>query len=293
MSDRAMKTIQRRILLGTLLFAILLILGYLVFVYPPLGHQFDDDAYLGRGALSQKVVRLDSQILDLVSKASLVLAAIVLFLIAAVRRCALVGAITVAAFGCAVVGAEVIKGLLPWRALVRDDTLLTNGLEANNSYPSGHATVGTSLALSLLLVSPSRWRPWLAVAAGCLSAAYATSVLFTGWHRPSDALGALAWSGFCMSLAAALAVRLRGRIKAAIAHPGRAILGSTGLAILVATATWVIAARAAADYPFVDLPFLVLSELIIGGAFALTAWYAWQLRGVDWSSRPVSYRGLE
>ncbi|HEY5742130.1 MAG TPA: phosphatase PAP2 family protein [Terrimicrobiaceae bacterium] len=180
-------------------------------------------------------------------------------------------------------GAEVIKGLLPWRALVPDDALLANGLEANNSYPSGHATVGTSLALSLLLVSPSRWRPWLAVAAGCLSAAYATGVLFTGWHRPSDALGALAWSGFCMSLAAVLVVRLRGRPRTAISHTSRPVLASAGLAILVAVTTWVIAARAATKYPYVDLPFLALSELIIAGAFSLTAWYGWQLRVVDWT----------
>ena len=68
MSNRANKTIQRRILLGTLICAILLILGYLVFVGAPWGHQFDDYAYLGRGALSRKVVKLDSDILDLVSK---------------------------------------------------------------------------------------------------------------------------------------------------------------------------------------------------------------------------------
>jgi PAP2 superfamily len=235
--------------------------------------------------LSWKIVKLDSDILDLVSKTTLLLEAMVLLVIAVLRRCALVGVITVAAFGCAVVGAEVVKSLLPWRALVADDALLGRGLEANNSYPSGHATIGTSLALSLLLISPSRWRPWLAVAAGCLSAAYATSVLFTGWHRPSDALAALAWSGLCMTPAAALAVRLQGRSRTAIAHPGLAVLGRAGLAILVAAAMWVIAARAAVDYPHVDFPLLVLSESIIVGAFALTAWYGWQLRAIDWPSR--------
>jgi membrane-associated phospholipid phosphatase len=288
MSDPANWNIQRRLLLGALVCAVLLIVGYLVFVSPPWGHQFDDDAYFGRRALSRKVVRLNSDIMDFVSKPTLVLAAMVLLVIAAVRRCALVGVITVAAFGCAVMGAEVIKGLLPWRALVPDDSLLGTGLQANNSYPSGHATIGTSLALSLLLVSSSRWRPWLAVAAGCLSAIFATGVLFTGGHRPSDALGALAWSGLCMTLAAAFAVRLRGQPRTAIAHPGRAVFGSAGLAILVAATTWAIAARAAADYPYVDFPFLVLSELIIAGAFALTAWYGWQLRAVDWPNRPGS-----
>jgi membrane-associated phospholipid phosphatase len=288
MNDRADLTLQRRLLLGALACAVLLIVGYFIFVSPPWGHQFDDDAYFGRGALSRKVVQLDSGILDLVSKATLVLAATVLLVIAAVRRCALVGVITVAAFGCAVVGAEAVKGLLPWRALVPDDALLATGLRAGNSYPSGHATIGTSLALSLLLVSSSRWRPWLAVAAGGLSATFATGVLFTGGHRPSDALGALAWSGLCMTLAAAFAVRLRGQPRTAIAHPGRAVFGSAGLAILVAATTWAIAARAAADYPYVDFPFLVLSELIIAGAFALTAWYGWQLRAVDWPNRPGS-----
>ena len=151
MSDHADRTLQRRLLLGALVCAVTLIAGYFIFVSPPWGHQFDDDAYFGRRALSRKVVKLDFDLLNLVSKTTLLLAAMVLLIIAAVRRCALVGIITVAAFGCAVVGAEVVKNLLPWRALVPDDALLGRGLEANNSYPSGHVTIGTSLALSLLL----------------------------------------------------------------------------------------------------------------------------------------------
>ena len=282
MSDRVDWTIERRLLLGALGCAVLLIGSYFVFVSLPWGHQFDDDAYFGRKALSRTVVKLDSEVLALVSKSTLLIAAMVLIVIGILRRCALAGVIATAGFGCAVVGAEVLKDVLPWRALVPDDAWLEGGLQADNSFPSGHATIGTSLALSLLFVSSSRWRPWLAVAAGCLSATFATAVLFTGWHRPSDALGALAWSGLCITVATAFAVRLRGRPRPAIAHPGRAVLGSGGLAILAAAATWVIAARAAPQYPYVGLPFLVLSMLIIAGAFSLTAWYGWQLRAVDW-----------
>src|SRR6202022_2712766 len=112
-----------------------------------------------------------------------------------------------------------------------------------------------SLAFVLLFVSSARWRPWLAVAAGALSATFATSVSFAGWHRPSDALGALAWSGFCMALAAAVAVRLRGRPRPAIENPERAVFGSLGLGIIVEAATWWIAAEAAPEYPYGDLPF--------------------------------------
>ncbi len=281
MREPAAGTIQKRLLLGALGCAVLLGVGYLVLVSTSWGHQIDDDAYFGRQALSRKVIRLHSDLLDLVSQAALVSAAIVILGIATVRRCTFVGVIAVAGFGCAVVGAEVLKHKLSWLAMVPNDGLLDRGLQTG-TYPSGHATVGTSLALSLLLVASSRWRPWLAVAAGCMSATFATGVLFVGWHRPSDALGALAWSGLCMNVAAALAVRFCGRSRLVIAHPEHAVFGSAGLAILVAAATWLIAAEAAPDYPYGDLPFFVLTALIIAGAFSLIAWYGWQLRAVDW-----------
>jgi hypothetical protein len=280
-SDRADWTIQRRLLLGVLVCAVLLVVCYFVLVSTSWGHQLDDDAYFGHEALSRKVIRLDSDMLDLVTKAALVFAAVVLLLIAAVRRCTFVGVVAVVGFGCAVVGAEVLKDTLPWRALVPSDGLFERGFQTG-TFPSGHATIGTALALSLVLVSSSRWRPWLAVAGGCVSSIFATGVLFAGWHRPSDALGALAWSGLCMNLAAAFAVKLKGRPRPAIAHPSRAVFSSVGLGIVVAAAAWLIAAAGAPEYPHGDLPFFVVTGLIITGGFSLTAWYGWQLRAVDW-----------
>jgi hypothetical protein len=241
----------------------------------------DDDAYFGREALSRRVIGLDAALLDRVSRAGLLLAGIALLAVAAVRRCTIVGVIAVIGLGCAVAGAEVLKHSLPWRALVSEDRLLERRFRMD-TYPSGHATIGTSLALSFLLVSSSRWRPWLAVAAGCMSAAFATSVLFAGWHRPSDALGALAWSGVCMSVAGAVAVRLSGRPRPVIAHAERALFASVGCAIVLAGATWLIAGAEAPQYPFGDLPFFLLTGLIISGAFSLIAWYGWQLRAIDW-----------
>ena len=288
MSDHTDRTVHRGLLLGALVCAVLLIVGYFVLVGTSWGHQLDDDAYFGRKALSRKVIKLDADMLDLVSKAALVLAAVVLIAIAALRRCTFIGVIAVVGFACAVMGAEVLKDKLPWHPLVPNDGLLERGLQAE-SYPSGHATIGTSLALSLILVSSSRWRPWLAVAAGCLSATFATAVLFAGWHRPSDALGALAWSGLCMTMAAAFAVRLGGRPRPATAHASRAVLGSVASGMLVAGATWLIAATAAPAYPYGDLPFFVLTGLIIAGAFSLIAWYGWQLRAVDWPADRTPY----
>jgi membrane-associated phospholipid phosphatase len=273
--------IQRRLLLGALVCATLLAAGYFALVSTAWGHQLDDDGYFGRHALNRKLIRLDAHLLDFVSVTALLAAGAVLLAIAAARRCLLIGLIAVLTFGGAVLGAEILKHSLPWHALVPDDGLLESRFQAD-TYPSGHATIGTSFALGLLLVCSSRWRPWLAVVGGSFSATFATSVLFAGWHRPSDALGALAWSGFCMTLAAALAVRLQGRPRSEMVNPRRAIFGSAGLGIVIMAATWGIAAEAAPDYPYADLPFLVFTGLTIAGAFSLITWFAWQLRAVDW-----------
>jgi hypothetical protein len=112
-SDRADWTIQRRLLLGVLVCAVLLIVCYFVLVSTSWGHQLDDDAYFGCGALSRKVIRLDSDVLDLVTKAALLFAVVVLLLIAAVRRCAFVGVVAVVGFGCAVIGERFSKTRYP------------------------------------------------------------------------------------------------------------------------------------------------------------------------------------
>jgi hypothetical protein len=287
MNDRS-TTVESRFLLGALVCALLLIVNYFAFVGTPWGQKFDNDAFLGRKTLDRKIITLDSDILNLVRKRTLFFAAVVMLAVAVMRRCTFVGVIAVAAFGCAVVGAEVLKHVLPWRVLVPNDAMLNSGFQTN-TYPSGHTTAVTSLALSLLWVSPSRWRPWLAIAGGFISATFATGVLFVGWHRPSDALGALAWSGLCMSVAAAFVIRLQGRQRPAYAFPNRAALGCIALGILVAAAIRLFSAAAAAPtYPLTGLPFFMLTGFIIAGAFTLIAWYGWQLRAVDWLADSIA-----
>jgi hypothetical protein len=281
------KTVESRFLLAAMICAVLLIVNYFALVGTPWGHQFDHDAFLGRKMLGREIITFDSDILKLVRKRTLFLGAVATLVIAVMRRCTIVGVIAVAAFGCAAAGAEVLKHVLPWHMLVPNDALLESGFQTN-TYPSGHATVVTSFALSLLLVSPSRWRPWLAVAGGCISATFATGVLFVGWHRPSDALGALAWSGLCMSVAAAFVIRLQGHHRPACAFPHRAAFDCIALGILVAAATWLFSAAAAPAYPLTSPPFFVLTGFIIVGTFTLIAWYGWQLRAVDWPADSIA-----
>ena len=270
--------VQTRFLPGAVVCYVLFMSFYVALVGTDWGHQLDDGAYLGRGAVSRQVVTLDAALLMRISSATIIIGAAVLLLISIVRRCVLVGALAIAGFFTAVVGAEILKDLVfPWRALVADDARLGKDLQLN-SYPSGHATIVTAFVLSLLMVSPARWRPWLAAIAGATCSIFTAGVLFAGWHRASDALGALAWSGICLNLVAAAAVRLRGE---PARKPRYALSGSVIIGVLMLLSFYLIAAAAAPQYPHHDLPFFLLSGLIIVGSFALTAWYSRQLQAVE------------
>ena len=279
--------VQTRFVPGTIVCYVLLVTFYVMLVGTNWGHQLDDDAFSGRGALNRHVVPLDLALLMPISNATIMIASGVLLLVSVVRRRVLVGLLAIAGFLAAVIGAEILKDLvLPWRALIPDDARFGEDLQIN-SYPSGHATVATSFLLALLMVSPARWRFWLGPVAGAFSSIFATGVLFAGWHRASDALGALAWSGVCMNLAAAVAVRLRGRPVMGNARP--LLSGSVALGVVLLVAFFLVAATAPPEHPVRNLPFFLLTGLIIVSSFILTAWYSRQFEAVDFRGA----RGLE
>ena len=202
--------VRRGFLSGAIVSALLLVVGYVVLVNTRWGQTVDNAAYFGRRIVVPAVIEYDDFILHSVSVLSVGFALAFILIVGALRRCWVASAIVAAGFGCAVVGAEILKRTLPWHALVSNDIQLPLDLQ-RPTYPSGHTTIGTSLAIALILVGPVRWRVWIAVFAGIVSASFATGVLFAGWHRPSDVLGGIFWSASCMSLAALSAVALRGK----------------------------------------------------------------------------------
>lgn len=87
------------------------------------------------------------------------------------------------------------------------------------SYPSGHSTAASTLALCALLVAPRGLRATVA-ALGCLFvAAVSVSLLVLAWHMPSDVLGGYLLAGAWVSLAAALL---------SLGHSRRASAGGAG-----------------------------------------------------------------
>jgi membrane-associated phospholipid phosphatase len=72
------------------------------------------------------------------------------------------------------------------------------------SWPSGHATAATALALSAVLVVPPRLRPVTAVLALLFIAGVGISLLILAWHMPSDVLGGCLLGSFWAALAVAV-----------------------------------------------------------------------------------------
>jgi undecaprenyl-diphosphatase len=67
------------------------------------------------------------------------------------------------------------------------------------SFPSGHAALSAAIATAAILISwPTRWR-WPALAVGALcTVALGASLVYEGWHLPSDVIG-----GWCLAVACA------------------------------------------------------------------------------------------
>ena len=92
--------------------------------------------------------------------------------------------------GVLVVGANVSTQILKNWLLRRP--YLGVGYDLPNSFPSGHATALLSLAFALTIVTAQRFRALTATVLAVVAAIGSLVIVASGWHRPSDLLGALA-----------------------------------------------------------------------------------------------------
>ncbi|MBT1035008.1 phosphatase PAP2 family protein [Canibacter sp. lx-45] len=61
--------------------------------------------------------------------------------------------------------------------------------DAHNTFPSGHMTAFTVLALGVIMVVPKHVRAIMSVCMAALLCYVAMQLLSAGWHRPSDVIG--------------------------------------------------------------------------------------------------------
>ncbi|MEO2098506.1 phosphatase PAP2 family protein [Brachybacterium paraconglomeratum] len=111
---------------------------------------------------------------------------------------------------------QVIKHLLVSREV------LGPGIEpTTNSFPSGHSTLAATMMIALVLVA-GRARPLVAPLGLLWSGAAGIGTLVTGWHRPSDVIGAIAVSAAWTFLVLGVdGLHTRRRLHRAAAHAGR------------------------------------------------------------------------
>jgi len=268
------------LLLGGALAAALLAAGYFIFIRTAAGQHWDNESYAGRRILFGEIGTYDADILSEVNNRTLIVSLGGLFLVSLLLRRPVVGIVAVTAAAAAIFGAEFLKHILP-RELLAAPTFPVPPYFSTDTYPSGHTTVGTSLALAAVLIFGSWLRPWLALIAGMVSTSYATAVFILGWHRPSDAIGGIAWSGLCLACAAAVLVILHGHH----APPSRgsawifsAAVASLLVVLLAFTVFFHPADQASA------IPFFSMSAAIIAAGFALPAWIALAMGHIDWKS---------
>ena len=100
--------------------------------------------------------------------------------------------------GLAPLTAETLKPLL-----AHPHALVGGSWVAAASWPSGHATAATALALCAVLVAPQGLRPTIAVLGAIFAASVGFSLLLLAWHLPSDVVGGYLVGTLWMALAVA------------------------------------------------------------------------------------------
>lgn len=250
----------------------LFVATYAVLVATEAGQRVENLALLGvelraSGDLSDARERM-----ALISVVTFALAIVAVFGVGVLSRRGGLGSLAAGIMVASVVGAEVLKEFLPRPVFEPGPVWLLR-----NSFPSGSATVATSLAVGALLVAPDRLR-WLVLPLGALYAAVVgDAVQITGWHRLSDTIGA---SLLVISVASAgLVVLARMGLVQPSGTGGvdRRIVNALVIAALTAFLVGAVLALLPAAFPLLGTPegsrraFLQVAFPFIGAGFTILA----------------------
>jgi membrane-associated phospholipid phosphatase len=153
-----------------------------------------------------------NRLLRLLEPALFTLWGLALMLIALARGRGRVALAVAAVLSLAPLSAELLKPLLAHPHLSVGGTYIGAA-----SWPSGHATAATALALSVVLVTPARLRPLTAACALVFALAVGFALLVRAWHMPSDVLGGYLlgslWTAFAVACLRASEARWPRRVQ--------------------------------------------------------------------------------
>lgn len=206
------------------------------------GQLADETALLGTHTGRRFIGTPVSWLLGLVSEEWLVVGTVVAVALALLRRRPDLAVTAAAVVLLGNVATQLLKAVLTFPDL---------GVEIQrpmeNTLPSGHTTVATTIAFAILVVLPPRW--W--APGGLLAAGYATATgvgtLVMTWHRPSDAVAAPLLVGATTALVLALHARYR-RARPGAQEPTRLrdLRRARAAVVLLGTAAVLLAVTAVA-----------------------------------------------
>jgi membrane-associated phospholipid phosphatase len=194
------------------------------------GQQLDTIALTGNWLGRERVqVWLDG-LLNAVSVASLILVLIVVGAIAVFRRRYSLAIMSVVLVFGSSMSTLVLKNMFLQRPVLGVDPQRD---VAGNSFPSGHAAAAAAAAVGLVLVLPPAVRGVASVIGAAYAAVVGVATLSSGWHRPSDVVGAYllvcGWAAFAGLLL--VAAQRRTAVVRSRDRPGWSLATSIGIGV--------------------------------------------------------------
>lgn len=262
-----------------------MLIVYLLVVRTGWGQRLDEYAFMGRDVISTIRSAQADSFLRIVSVGSLALVTILIAALAFAQRRPRLGLLAAGSIAVALLSTEILKHVLLGRPP------LVASIIQDNSYPSGHSTVGMAVGVAAMLVVPPRLRTSTALGAAFVGAAFGVAVVAAGWHRPSDVVGA-----YLVVLAAGSAAAALGRIypdperpsmHASRWVPGRLRLGATELGLiaigLMLAAIFGLTALTIRGIPWTSAGagFLISSAALVVAAFLTTGLLATAMNAAD------------
>lgn len=272
----------RRLAIVSIASAIAVLILYLVAVRTTAGQEFDDIAFSGRDVEDPEITRATNEVLHSVTRLTLFVATAGLVLLALLRRRLRLALAVGGAVAGSVVTTEVLKLHILTRPVLDD----VDGITIN-SYPSGHATIAMALGLGLVMVTPHHRRWMAAGVAVAFASLFGVGVLATGWHRPSDSIGAALVCTAVFCAVTAMLIAWRGSGEVTVEGVERWLHGRS-LAVVAAVVTLVtgyalfetLRADSLTTVEFAGA-YLLVAVIILAFAACVVAGYTGALRSVS------------
>lgn len=274
-TTRTPALLRRLALLTVVGSVVAFVVVWYVFIRTNDGRRFENFVWDSRRVMAPRVRRTQNDALNLVTELTLGVGLVVILLLGVVRRTWWVALVTCAGIGGATVSTQVLKRIV----INRPPTIGELARISANSFPSGHATICTAVALGALLMTGQRWRRLAMVLAAAWVAFQCTGVVTSGWHRPSDTLAgyavAMAWMAAAVWVLAATGQVSPERPRPLTSARTRSLLlgvagvSAVGLLVGVSVGGDSTFSRGGAAY--------VLSILVLTLCGLLTVWWFWEL----------------